>query len=102
MTENPDVLTMALIAIGQENPDMRDAYEEAIARTFSTNEGAMVMELLEKFVLLSTREPCCDERALREHHGQRMLVAEIRRLANHGIQRPAQPRPISRSRAGRR
>ncbi len=59
-------------------------FEVALIEALNTPDGAKVLILLEKAVLLSQPPLGVDDRALREIHGQRHLVAEIKRIATHG------------------
>lgn len=81
---NPDALTVFLAQLGKVNPKAQAVYAEALNNFAKTDDGSKVMELLEKAVLLSSPPPGCSDCALRELHGQRLLISEIRRYAIYG------------------
>ncbi len=80
----PNVLTSFLAYLRKDSPELAERFYADIHACFTTDEGANVMELLEKAVLLTPEPPGCSDRALREKNGQRLLVAEIRRIVKHG------------------
>ncbi len=79
----PNVLTSFLGHLREAEPALADRYFADIHACFATEEGTRVMELLEKAVLLTPEPPGCSDRALREKNGQRLLIAEIRRIVKH-------------------
>ena len=79
----PNVLTSFLAYLREDSPELADRYFADIHACFTTEAGVRVMELLEKAVLLTPEPPGCSDRALREKNGQRLLIAEIRRIVKH-------------------
>ena len=78
------VLSLMLASLRKVDPKGAEEYTQALIETFKTPEGAKTLKLLEKTVLLLQPPLGADDRALREAHGQRHLVAEIKRIVANG------------------
>ena len=73
-----------LQALRKVNPAGADSLEADIVDVFSTEKGMRVMTMLEKAVLLVGTPEGISDCALREWHGARNLILEMRRLLAHG------------------
>lgn len=80
----PNVLTSFLAHLSTDSPELAERYYADIHACFASEAGVRVMELLEKAVLINPAPPGSSDRALREQNGQRLLIAEIRRIVKHG------------------
>ncbi len=79
----PNVLTSFLAHLSENSPEIAERYYADIHQCFASDAGVRVMELLEKAVLINPAPPGSSDRALREQNGQRLLIAEIRRIVKH-------------------
>lgn len=77
-------IALHLAQMRKSAPEVADNMHLDIRETFNTPQGARVLELLINSILFAMPPSGCDDRALREIHGQRLLVGELRRLAAHG------------------
>lgn len=64
-----------------------DRLEAEILHILRSDDGIKLLDMLTKSIIHFSPDLGVDDRALREIHGQRHLVAELRQMVAHGIRR---------------
>ena len=78
-----------------------EAAEAAVRDLLQTNDGAILLELLEKAVSLSQMAILSDERALVGRNAQTFIVSDLRRIASNETEQLLAQRAAQYRRPGR-
>ncbi len=87
-----------LAAISPEHQTMAKKARDAVRRVFMTDDGAILMDLLEKSTELFFLPPSADPRALDALNAQRFIPLDLKRIASDdgnpdpGPRKPTLPR----------